>query len=341
MTSGAIARSIVLLRAWCVAAALALVAPSGAAQVLVVISDEAASYREVADEIQARRAPLRDGRLRIDVATAPSVTRVDERGLSSYELIVTVGLAAAQSTIARQAGAAAPRPMLCLLIPRQTFERLASAGDSGASRRVSAVYIDQPLSRQLDLIRIALPGKERVGVVLGPTSAGLARELRDNARERALVVNAAEIAETGGVYGALQDVLRRSDLLLAIADPLAFGASTAYGVLLASYHAQIPVVGFSDSLVKAGALIAVFSTPRQQGRQGAEIAGRFLAGEAALPAAQFPRYFTVAVNYSVARSLGLPMEDEATLAAALAARARAAAPVAPLAARAAAPPGSP
>ena len=292
----------------------------------MVISDESTSYQEVAAELQAQLAPLRNGHLRIDVAMPSQVAATDERGISSYDLIVTVGVAAAESVATRQAASATPRPTLCLLIPRQSFEKLSlPAGAATTTRGMSAVFIDQPLSRQLDLIRIALPDKDRVGVVLGPNSRGLERELRDRAQERRLVVNASQIMAGTEIYGALQSVLRQSDLLLAIADPVAFTASTAYGVLLASYHAQIPVVGFSESLVKAGALIAVFSTPREQGRQGAEIAGRFLAGDAALPAPQFPRYFTVAVNYSVARSLGLAIQDEAAIGAALAARTRAAA----------------
>ena len=96
--------------------------------------------------------------------------------------------------------------------------------------------------------------------------------------------------------------------------------ATAYGVLLTSYRAKIPVVGFSEGLVKAGALLALYSSGRQQGKQGAEIANRILAGDGGLPAPQYPTYFTVRVNSSVARSLGIQMEEEATMAAALAAR---------------------
>ena len=80
------------------------------------------------------------------------------------------------------------------------------------------------------------------------------------------------------------------------------------------------MVGFSEGLVKAGALLGLFSTASQQGRQGAEIAARFLAGDGGLPAPQYPKYFTVRANYSVARSLGLRLEEEAALAAALAPR---------------------
>ena len=251
----------------------------------------------------------------------PDAERLDAPKVSSYELIVTVGLAAAQMIERRQGSLASARPTLCLLIPRQSFERLPSAAGAVRARRLSAVFIDQPIARQLDLVRVALPDKDRVGVVFGPTSAAVDKELRDGARERGLVVRSATASDGTQVYAALQDVLQSSDLLLALADPVAFSAATAYAVLLASYHAQVPVVGFSQAMVDAGALIGMFSTPRQQGRQGAEIVAAFLSG-AALPAPQFPRYFTVATNVSVARSLGVRLDTAATLTTAVTAASR-------------------
>jgi ABC-type uncharacterized transport system substrate-binding protein len=107
-----------------------------------------------------------------------------------------------------------------------------------------------------------------------------------------------------------------SDLLLLLPDPVATTADTVYGLLLTSYRAQIPVIGYSEGLLNAGALLSLYSTARQQGRQGAEIASSILAHEP-LPGPQHPKYFTVRVNASVARSLGLHLPAEAALLSAL------------------------
>jgi len=109
-------------------------------------------------------------------------------------------------------------------------------------------------------------------------------------------------------------------VLLALPVPIVISSGAVYDLLLTTYHAQKPVVGYSEGLVTAGALLSLYSTPRQQGRQGAEIAARILASESGLPAPQHPTYFTVRVNTSVARSLGLRIQDETELAAALAVR---------------------
>ena len=311
------ARAHVLL----VSAFLALMvfaSPPAGAQVLVVVSDEADVYREVADEVKTLLAPLRGGRLSIDIVTA--VRSAEARAAHRYELILTVGVPAAREIVGRSSPGDAPVPVLCLLVSRQAFEALPDVNGMANPRRISALYVEQPIARQLDLIQLALPSKTRVGTLLGPTSAALAKELQDRARERGFVVNRIDVADTGSVYNALLKLLAGSDVLLALPDPVAVNASTAYGMLVTSYRSQVPVVGFSRALSDAGALLAVYSTARQQGRQGAEIAARVLTGDAALPAPEYPRYFTVAVNFFAARALGLAMEDESTLAAQLAAR---------------------
>src|SRR5207237_6300073 len=85
-------RLLQLLPFRCAAVLLWLVASSVSAQVLLVLSDESASYQEVADELRTRLTTGREG-LRIEVVTAAVLSGVDERGLGSYELVITVGLA--------------------------------------------------------------------------------------------------------------------------------------------------------------------------------------------------------------------------------------------------------
>ena len=290
-------------------------APPALAQVLIVLSDQSASYQEVADEFRERIVNLVDKRVVTEVVGSPQLERIDPSVLSSYRLVVTVGLDAARAMAARSGERPSAPPTLCLLIPHQAFERIAPYSATGATRdrRWSAVFIDQPLARQLDLIRVALPDKRRIGVLLGPTTQPLKKELGDQARERRLAINIAEVTDTTQVYTALRQILPDSDLLLTLPDPLVINSSTAYGLLLTSYREGRPVIGFSDNLVKAGALLGLFSTGKQQGRQGAEAASRLFAADGLLPAPEYPKYFTIRVNSTVARTLGLKIDDESTL----------------------------
>jgi len=306
---------------------LALGPSAAAAQLLLVVSDGAEVYGEVASEIE-RRVHGVDRQARIDTIAAREASSVDPERLRGYALVVTVGVDAARATMSTPTPSPSTPsrstrpPTLALLVPRDRFGELAKSADAERDARLSAIFIEQPLVRQLDLVSLALPGKTRVGVLLGPTSVGLGRDLEDAARAAGLELRRAQANDAAGVYPALQQVLMQSDVLLALPDAVAINAATIRSVLLACHRAEVPVVGFSQALVDAGALLAVYSTPQQYARQAAEIALDVVARNAALPSPQYPRYFTVGVNFVTAQAIGLALDDEATLAAALAVRTR-------------------
>ena len=104
----------------------------------------------------------------------------------------------------------------------------------------------------------------------------------------------------------LSELLADIDLLLTLPDPAVYNKRTIVSVLLSSYRQRVPVVGFSRAYVKAGALIALHSTPEQIGRQIAEaLVHRLAHGRWPRAGIQHPNYFDVAINARVARSLGI------------------------------------
>jgi len=300
---------------------LLLIGADARSEVLIVLSQDAPAYREMADLFQGGLSAASGPGARAKVVTERNLRAIDSDVLGRYELVVTIGLAAADAVLGRDESAV-PRT-LCLLIPRTSFESLNVNRSLVQQRRVSAVYIDQPIARQLDLIHAALPGRTRLGIIFGPSSVAQREELRLGARERDLSLRTAEVSQADGMYAAFQGILPEVDVLLALPDSIAFNSSTAYLLMLASYRAAVPVVGFSESLANAGALLAVFSTLQQQARHGAEVANRALAADARLEPPQYPRYFTVRTNDSVARSLGIHLADPRALEAAVAQRAAA------------------
>lgn len=110
-----------------------------------------------------------------------------------------------------------------------------------------------------------------------------------------------------GLFPALQRVLGDAQVLLALPDPAVFNSQTAANILMAAYRRQVPLVGFSPAYVKAGALLAVYSTPTQVGTRGGEVLRQALAG-GSLPPPQWPREYSIGINQDVARSLGLALD---------------------------------
>ncbi|MFO1199731.1 MAG: ABC transporter substrate binding protein [Burkholderiaceae bacterium] len=290
--------------------------------IAVLLSGQGGGYAEVVEAIQTevRKSPGHRV-VTATVGTAPS----DEFAQAAPTLLVAVGTRAAEAALR----AADPRvPVLCVLLPRSSYETLLAAtrsapgrpGEaradetraSGDPRKVSAVFLDQPHARQIELIRQALPGLARVGLVAGPDSAREIERVQAAAERRGLKVVAERVSRDTELFQALQRVMTDSDVFLALPDPRVVTSESAQNLLITSYRLRSPVIGYSAAYVRAGALAAVYSTPAQIGTQAGEIARAVLRG-APLPAPQAPRAFAVAVNRQVARSLGIEIDDDTAL----------------------------
>lgn len=272
--------------------------------VAIVLSDDSVPYQEAANSI---RAVVEQGTTRAAVNIYAPAGKKADFARERPDLIVAVGVRAAQEMVALNLTA----PILTTLIPRQAFEKISRQRDS---RQFSAVFLDQPLARQMELIRQALPDRARVGVVMGPDSQNELKAVQSAAREARFGLAVEKISTTEELLPALQRVLADSDVLLALPDPLVFSKSTVQSLLLTTYRYQDPVIGFSQAYVKAGALAAVYTTPEQAGRQAGEMLLHALAGKSwLLPPPEYPKYFSISVNYQVARSLGISVSEEMVL----------------------------
>lgn len=280
--------------------------------VLVVMAERSAAHEEVLAAMRTGLAGLLDRRLSLRALTAAEFA---QSGIGGGErplpgLIVTIGTGAASVVLPERL----PVPVYCSFLPQASYEALLpEAGRRSEAMRISALYLDQPFSRQLRLLRQALPRQTRVGVVLGPESRRNETSLRRAAAATGHVLVVERIAEERQLIGALHRAMDEADVLLALPDPLVFNRHTAQSVLLTTYRLGKPVIGYSRAYVNAGALLTVYSTPAQIGRQLAEELPALLAAPGRMPAPHHPRYFSVEVNERVARSLGLELEREEAL----------------------------
>jgi ABC-type uncharacterized transport system substrate-binding protein len=255
---------------------------------------------------------------------APEAEAVEalRRGLAEHELVVRpwrefIGRAAppprllvtlggeATRRVAEPGDPAWPRvPVVALLVSRAVLEGMPAR----AERPLTGVWLDQPFDRQLALLRLAAPGLDRLAVLLGPTSRRYQAELQQAARNAGYKLAAEVLADPDRLAAALQETLADGEALLSVPDPAVYNSDTAQNILRSAYRQRTPVVGYSAAFVRAGALLAVYSSPAQAGQQAAEIATRVLAG--GLPPAQAPRDFRVAVNAGVGRSLGIALDED-------------------------------
>lgn len=276
-----------------------------AARVVVVLSDDSAPYQET---YQVIRAHLDN--------TGHEISRVYADGLNAASvndarLVVVVGVRATETLSELPARA----PVLAVLVPRAWYVKSGRAQlTAGGRRHASAIFIDQPFERQVQLIRLAFPEARRVGVLLSAEQAGQLEDLEKALRSQRLNLVHARLAEDERLITPLENVLSEADLLLAVPDPQVFNRNTAQSLFLTTYRYRVPVLGYSRSLTRSGALLSLHSSPAQIGRQTAEWVGSALNDPPVkLPAPAYPSYFSVSVNEQVARSLGISMPTEDAL----------------------------
>ncbi len=274
--------------------------------VTVVLSEAGGVYSEFANQLGSALGQATGNKTALRVVTLDSLK--GEPAARSGQVLVAVG------TLAMTAMARKPPtvPVLNVLVPRASFRSLArSSARTQDSRLFSAVFFDQPWTRQLSLIRHAIPGR-RVGILLSKDSAELSGSLQAAARDAHMVANIEMVADEEDLVPALKRLLPNSDALLAVPDATIYNRGNIATILLTSYRAKVPLFGFSQSYVKAGALAAVYSQPWQIAQQVADII-QGLPANGSLPAPQSPRYFSVDINPQVRLSLELNMADEAQL----------------------------
>ena len=274
----------------------------------LALSELGGPYVEAANALRGQLAQTASHRIDVRVGSWQDLAQTPGK---PPQLIVAVGASAYRSAIdeGQRVSALADVPVLALLVPRAYYEAQAPK----ARVPTSAVFLDQPLGRYLDLVRLALPERRRIGVLLGPESSAQSAPLAKAAAARGVPLVSVKVDGEDDLYAGLRSVLADADVLLALPDARVFNAGSLQNILITTYRQRVPLVAFAPGYVKAGAALALYSSPTQAADQAAAMVRAFL-GSHALAAPQLPSDFSVAVNERVARSLGLIIADPDDLA---------------------------
>jgi len=201
-------------------------------------------------------------------------------------------------------------PVLCVLLTAEGFEGIVQQQDLQYRRNLTAIVIDQPVSRQAAVANKVYPALSRFAVLSqspAPPSLADNNDIRVSAfrADRALAPQ-------------LNEVTISLDALIATPESAIFNRSTLRTVLLTAYGYGKPVIGYSRAYVKAGALITGYSTPEQVFRQVAELSdnnhqvgssgtdvNNLVVADSVSARVLSPKYFSIVDNPSVAKSLRL------------------------------------
>jgi len=278
---------------------LSLAAADGG-RVLVVADGDNALHQKV---IAAFRQQL-------NAAEVLEVTQeaLSRTALQDIELVVSLGALTRRDLSAIPSGV----PLLYSLITESEWRNIAD--EDKAVHRQTALYIEQPPERMVRLVKSALPDRTRLTVALGPTSISKQLDVGRECQRQMLDCVVMRVTAKGDIERALDKAASRDKVLLVLPDAQVVNSSTAHNLILGAYRRGVALVGYSRALVKAGALMAVHSTPVQLGEDTAVMARTILHQQrTSLPPGRYPSRYSVSVNYQLARALDLELESEGAL----------------------------
>ncbi|RAU18178.1 hypothetical protein DN062_08025 [Nitrincola tibetensis] len=233
------------------------------------------------------------------------------QSLASSQLFIAIGARACQSVLA---AIQSHQSLFCTFLPSQAYELILQTTQASlrlSQEHLSALFLDQPLERQIHLARLIQPDAEFLGTLLGPNSHHLKPHFDAYSRKHHFTPISARLSESDNPVQELTPIIEQSDVFLSLPDNALFNRSATRWSLYIALRNKVPLIGFSASYVDAGAVIGLYSTPTQIGRQTGEVLDYFMKHKH-LPPPSFPNYFSLSVNRSAARTLqiNLPEIDE-------------------------------
>jgi putative ABC transport system substrate-binding protein len=281
--------------------ALGLFTPGagGAATVALIKSGPLAPYEQAAAAFKTAYAEPVTGFMLDENDPAGLLSRVRA---ARPAVIVAVGLKAALFARDRLPHV----PLVFCVVPN--FEHFDLAGAS-----ITGVSADVPPERELAALRTALPGVKRVGLIYGRgTGAALARRAHAAADAAGMTLVESAISDLSGLQKVALDLIGQVDALWFPADPTVATPEAFRTLLELSLERRKPLLVFSESLVRSGALVAASPDYAWMGTQAAGIVHRIQGGERAGDIGVLPlRRTHVVLNPATARALGCVVPSSA------------------------------
>lgn len=279
-------------------AALAVVASiRAAAQALprgtelrVITADDSPATRQIVQGLLRRYPSLQ--------SSSDPRTFAARKGPSVY---LTVGPAALSAAV----GADLDGPIVSAFTSSSIYNEI--VGQSRRRTGITAIYAEASPIHQLRLTSQLYGRRVTVGVLMSQNTEYLEPIIRQGARSSNLDIEFSRLEPGDNVLRALTR-LGMSAAILAVPDPLIYTPANLRNILESTYRRNQPVIGFATALVAAGTMATAYSTIDDVVAQLDEVLEAAAAGRT--PEPQFPRYWRVAINENVARSLNIVITDE-------------------------------
>lgn len=270
----------------------------------LIVSDNSQEYQSVLDSFVAYLDRHSERQHKITTFSPDDLTSQND---GTYDLFIAIGTPASRAVVSY----AGSTPTLCIFIPRKNFIEL----PIGPQQNIASIVIDQPLSRYLQLSAAIFGADDRkLGVFYNGQQD--VRDLLIRELQRNNFIPVLEAIDPPITARNITRLLDGSDVIQLLPGIATIPPQRAKWLLYMAYRERIPVIAFSPSYVRSGALAAISTSPDAIGRQAAEYVARLLAtpGPITLPQGdhgriRYPATFSVHINRKIAARLGINIAD--------------------------------
>jgi ABC-type uncharacterized transport system substrate-binding protein len=182
---------------------------------------------------------------------------------------------------------------------------------AGGGNLLATVSLEVSLATVLLEVKRVVPGTARVGILRDPARGGPSQaDLGAQARRQGFTLEFADSSGPQRLLDSFVSLSDRVDFVWCPPDSSLFNPTTVQPLVMASLSHRLPLIGFSESFVRAGAAVGVYPDFEDIGAQTAALAQRYLASQPAGPR-ETPRTVKVAVNQRIMRLFGLSYSPSA------------------------------
>ena len=223
--------------------------------------------------------------------------------ISHYDFIIPVGYKAA-NTISKYK---TKKPIVYTLIPNnETSDNSVSCKESTCYK----VYINQPVERYLKLFKILFKKNKRLVLATTEDESKYSKKIKTASKSIGFSYKTLKVQKDKNITRTFIDNLNSNDVLLALPDAQIYNKHNAKSIILSTYHANVPIIAYSKSFAKAGALISLYSSIDNIAEKTVNTINALIINGANKQKEYYPDKFTISINTTVARSLNIVIESE-------------------------------
>lgn len=237
------------------------------------------------------------------VITKASYSEVNNETLSQYNVIVSMGYKAAKTVSKHKTNG----NIVYSLIP----------DDEALQRKIPCkkticykIYINQPVNRYIKLFKILFPEGKNLVLASTNTNSKISQRVKSASKNNGIIYKEISIQKNKNISRMFINELTSNDVLLALPNPNIYNANNAKNIILSSYHANVPIIAYSKSFTKAGALLSLYSSIDDIAEKTANIVNTIIKDGPQKQKEYYPDNFTIEINSSVARSLNINIDSE-------------------------------